>query len=49
MTTWLPGKMEEYVAERVKAGENADVAQRMSEANSPNSSPTGVPLTVNSS
>jgi ribosomal protein S18 acetylase RimI-like enzyme len=30
LTTWLPGKVEEYVAERVKAGENAEVAKRMS-------------------
>jgi ribosomal protein S18 acetylase RimI-like enzyme len=43
LASWLPGKMEEYVAERVKAGENADVAQSMSEAQFAQLFPGGTP------
>jgi ribosomal protein S18 acetylase RimI-like enzyme len=43
LASWLPAKMEEYVAERVKAGENADVAQRMSEAQFAQLFPEGHP------
>ena len=43
LTTWLPGMMEHYVAERIKAGENADVAQRMSEAQFAELFPDGCP------
>ncbi len=31
LASWLPGKKEEYVAERMKAGESAEVAHRMCE------------------
>lgn len=43
LTSWLPGKVEEYVAERVKAGENADVARRMSDAQFAQLFPDGSP------
>src|ERR1035438_4336693 len=32
LTQWLPSKKDEYIAERVKAGEDPDVAQRMSDS-----------------
>src|SRR5271170_2596080 len=32
LVSWLPGKKEQYVAERIKAGENPEVAQRMSDS-----------------
>ncbi|MGB8195944.1 MAG: GNAT family N-acetyltransferase [Acidimicrobiales bacterium] len=43
LTSWLPGKAQEYVAERVKAGENAAVAQRMSDAQFAQLFPDGSP------
>ncbi|MGD0852683.1 MAG: GNAT family N-acetyltransferase [Acidimicrobiales bacterium] len=30
-TTWLPGKKDQYIAERIKAGENPEAASKMSE------------------
>lgn len=32
LASWLPSKKEQYVAERVKAGENPQVAQRLSDS-----------------
>ena len=32
LSAWLPSKKDEYVAERIRAGENEDVAHRMSES-----------------
>jgi ribosomal protein S18 acetylase RimI-like enzyme len=43
LATWLPSKTEEYVAERVKAGENPDVARRLSEAQIGQLFPDGSP------
>jgi ribosomal protein S18 acetylase RimI-like enzyme len=31
LAAWMPSKKEQYIAERIKAGENSDVATRMSE------------------
>jgi GNAT superfamily N-acetyltransferase len=43
LASWLPGKTEEYVAERVKAGENRDAAQRMSDSQFAELFPDGHP------
>src|SRR5271155_4781748 len=43
LATWLPNKTEEYVTERVKAGENPDVARRLSEAQIVELFPDGAP------
>jgi ribosomal protein S18 acetylase RimI-like enzyme len=32
LSQWLPGKKDEYVAQRIKAGEDPDVAQRTSDS-----------------
>jgi len=43
LTTWLPSKKEQYVAERVKAGENADVAAKTSDGQFAELFPNGSP------
>jgi ribosomal protein S18 acetylase RimI-like enzyme len=43
LATWLPNMFEHYVAERIKAGENADVAKKMSDAQSAELFPNGTP------
>ena len=48
LTSWLPSKKEQYVAERVKAGENPDVAPKMSELQFADLFPNGSPPRVSS-
>jgi ribosomal protein S18 acetylase RimI-like enzyme len=43
LVSWLPGKKEQYIAERVKAGENPEVAQRMSDSQFAELFPDGSP------
>jgi ribosomal protein S18 acetylase RimI-like enzyme len=43
LTSWLPSKKEQYVAERVKAGENPDVAAKMSDLQFADLFPNGSP------
>jgi GNAT superfamily N-acetyltransferase len=43
LASWIPSKKEEYVAERIKAGENPDVANRMSDAQFAELFPDGSP------
>jgi ribosomal protein S18 acetylase RimI-like enzyme len=43
LTTWLPYRFEHYVAERIKAGENAEVAQKMSDTQAAELFPNGSP------
>ncbi len=43
LTSWMPNKKEHYVAERVKAGENPEVARAMSEAQFAELFPDGSP------
>jgi len=42
-TTWLPGKKDQYIAERIKAGENPDAANKMSELQFAQLFPDGSP------
>ena len=43
LATWLPYLFEHYVAERIKAGENPDVAKKLSDAQSAELFPDGRP------
>jgi ribosomal protein S18 acetylase RimI-like enzyme len=43
LSAWLPGKRDEYIAERIKAGESADVAHRMSDSQFAELFPDGSP------
>ena|SRR5579863_9628929 len=43
LASWTPGKKEQYIAERIKAGESPDVARRMSESQFAELFPDGVP------
>jgi ribosomal protein S18 acetylase RimI-like enzyme len=43
LASWLPGQVQHYVAERVKAGENPDEAQQMSDAQFAQLFPNGTP------
>jgi ribosomal protein S18 acetylase RimI-like enzyme len=43
LASWTPGKKEQYIAERIKAGESPDVARRMSESQFAQLFPEGVP------
>jgi ribosomal protein S18 acetylase RimI-like enzyme len=43
LAQWLPSKKDEYIAERVKAGEDPDVAQRMSDSQFAELFPDGSP------
>ncbi len=43
LSLWMPSKKEEYIAERIKAGESPDVANRMSDAQFAELFPDGNP------
>jgi ribosomal protein S18 acetylase RimI-like enzyme len=43
LSAWLPSKKDEYIAERVKAGESPDVARRMSDSQFADLFPDGNP------
>jgi GNAT superfamily N-acetyltransferase len=43
LASWMPDKQEHYIAERVKAGENAEVARTMSDAQFAELFPEGIP------
>lgn len=43
LATWMPGKKEEYTAERIKAGESPDVALRVADAQYAELFPGGQP------
>jgi ribosomal protein S18 acetylase RimI-like enzyme len=43
LAAWLPSKQDEYIAERVKAGESADVAHQMSDSQFAELFPDGRP------
>jgi GNAT superfamily N-acetyltransferase len=43
LASWMPDKKEHYIAERVKAGENAEVARTMSDAQFAELFPHGTP------
>jgi ribosomal protein S18 acetylase RimI-like enzyme len=43
LASWMPSKKEEYIAERIKAGESPDVANRMSDAQFAELFPGGSP------
>jgi ribosomal protein S18 acetylase RimI-like enzyme len=43
LASWMPGQKEEYISERVKAGESPDAAQRMSESQFAELFPGGTP------
>ncbi len=43
LAAWLPNLFEHYVAERIKAGENPDVAKKMSDAQAAELFPDGSP------
>jgi len=43
LASWMPGMMEHYVAERIKAGEDADVARTMSDTQFAQLFPDGHP------
>ena len=43
LSAWLPSKKDEYIAERVKAGESPDVARRMSDSQFADLFPNGSP------
>jgi ribosomal protein S18 acetylase RimI-like enzyme len=43
LASWMPSKKEEYIAERIKAGESSDVAHRMSDSQFAELFPGGSP------
>ena len=43
LTTWLPSQQDQYIAERIKAGENPDEAAKMSEMQFAQLFPDGSP------
>ena len=43
LVAWLPSKKDEYIAERIKAGESSEVAHRMSESQFAELFPNGSP------
>jgi ribosomal protein S18 acetylase RimI-like enzyme len=43
LALWTPSKKEQYIAERIKAGENPDVARRMSDTQFEQLFPNGSP------
>jgi ribosomal protein S18 acetylase RimI-like enzyme len=43
LASWIPSKKEEYIAERIKAGESAEVANRMSDGQFAELFPDGNP------